>query len=80
MGKDIDRITSKVRPKLKAIMATRHFYSLAGMVKQFRAHILGLLEFSSLAIFHAAPGHLGELDALMDPFCGFGHLACRNVC
>ena len=79
MGKEIDRIIQKVRPKIKAILATRRFYSHAGMIQQFKAHILGLFRFSSLAVFHAAPGHLHELDVLMERFVAELGISCEEA-
>ena len=68
MGDEIGRIKKKASPKISAILASRWYYNERGLVHQYKAHVLCLLEFSSVAIFHAADSHLDELDALQRRF------------
>ena len=58
MDKEVTRIVSKARAKLKAMLRTRPFNNTRAMVIQYKAHILPILEDSSLAIYHASQVHL----------------------
>ena len=68
MTAEVARIKGKARPKIKAILRTRRYYSLADMVAQFKTHVLCLLEGTIGGIFHAASSHLNELDGLQRHF------------
>ena len=39
MEAEVSRICGKVRPKIKALLRTRSFYSMSDMVAQYKAHI-----------------------------------------
>ena len=45
------RILKKARPKIQAILKTRPFYDVAGVIQQFKSHVLCLLEQSAVAIY-----------------------------
>ena len=64
MDAEISRIRKKASPKIKAILACRHFYGTAGLMQQYKAHVLCILESSSAAIYHAAATHLETLNKL----------------
>ena len=44
MEDEIRRIRKKARPKIIAILNTRRFYDTGGLVQQYKAHVLCLLE------------------------------------
>ncbi len=68
MEAEILRIRKKASPKINAILAARRYYDTAGLMQQYKAHVLCLLEASSVAIYHAAPSHLRILDSLQRRF------------
>ena len=68
MEDEIRRIQKKARPKVKAILATRNYYSLSDMMQQYKSHALCHLESSCCAIYHAAQTHLNTLDAIQESF------------
>ena len=68
MEEEIRRIRRKVRPKIQAILNTRAYYDTTGLLQQYKAHVLCLLEQSSVAIYHAAQTHLDALDRLQRSF------------
>jgi len=68
MEAEITRIRKKASPKINAILACRHVYTTAGLMQQYKAHVLCILESASAAIYHAAPTHLDTLDGLQRRF------------
>lgn len=68
MGEEIERIKSKMAPKIAAILANKWFYDIQGLVQQYKAHVLCLLEESLGAICHATETHLNVLDSLQRRF------------
>ena len=70
MEQEIQRIRKKVSPKITAILATKQYYDTPGLVQQYKARVLCLLEGSAIAIYHAAPSLLGTLDSLQRRFLG----------
>ena len=68
MREEVGRVRSKASPKVKALLLTRPFYSIAAMVLQFKTHVLCLLEGTVSAIFHAATSHLDILDGIQDKY------------
>ena len=64
----IESILSRCRPKVKAILRTRRFYSIPDLLMQFKTHIWGLCEHHNGAIYHAAQSHLGRLDNMQRGF------------
>ena len=68
MGDEIERIKKKVSPKISAILASKWFYDTPGLIQQYKAHVLSLLEQSAGAIYHAADSHLDVLDSLQRRF------------
>ena len=58
----------KARPKVTAILRTRHIYNDVDLINQYKTHVLPLLGFSSGAIFHAAKTHLWELKNIQKHF------------
>ena len=68
MAQEVQRIRKKASPKIKAILANRHFFDVKGLMHQYKAHALSQLEFSAGAIYHAADTHLDVLDKLQHGF------------
>ena len=58
MEDEIRRIRKKARPKIIAILNTRRFYDTGGLIQQYKAHVLCLLEQSCVSIYHASQTHL----------------------
>ena len=54
MCDEVRRIREKASPKAHAILATRQFYDVAALLRQFKAHVWCHLEPSIVAIYHAS--------------------------
>ena len=68
MEDEIRRIMNKASQKIAAILNTRSFHSLEGLLQQYKANVLCILEGSACAIYHAAQSHLSTLDELQRRF------------
>lgn len=68
MDSEVRRIRQKTKPKVKAILRTRPYYSLPGLVNQFKAHVLPILEGTTGAIYHASTTQLRKVDAVQASF------------
>ena len=64
----VDRIIAKTRPKLTALLKSRRYFTTHEMVRQFKTHILPMLESNTGAIYHAADSVLSPIDQLLDHF------------
>ena len=64
----IEKILSQVRPKIRAILRTRHHYSTKDLIGHFKAHVWGLMEIHNGGIFHAAPYLLAKFDSAQRSF------------
>ena len=62
----IEGILGKIRPKIRALLRLRHFYSTAAMLNQNKCHIWGLKEYSNGAIIIAAVMQPKRLDKNRD--------------
>ena len=68
MQSAIDQLTSKINPKITAILRTRAYYSVPQLIMQFKTHIWGLMEFNMGGFFHAATSLLAQIDRAQDRF------------
>ena len=68
MGQLVDQTVAAIRPKAKAILRTRAFYSVSDLLNQFKIHIWGLIEYKNGAILHACPTVLHKLDRVQRHF------------
>ena len=68
MHKAVQQVLGKARPKVQALLQTRRFYSTGDMVRQFKPHILCILESCTAAIYHAADSILEPLDHVLETF------------
>ena len=68
MEDEAKRIRKKARPKVKALLGTTGYYDVKAMMKQFKSHVLCLLEASSCSIFHASQVHLESVDKVQTQF------------
>ena len=62
MRNAVDKIWSKVRPRIKALLRTRSHYGVASLIEQFKTNVWGFMETHSGGIFHAATSILDQLD------------------
>ena len=68
MNVAIDKIISKIRPKIQAMTRTIGVYSPGDMLQQFKTHIWGYTEYTNGAIMHATETNLHRLDNLQKGF------------
>ena len=52
----------KTRPKVKAMLRTKPLYSLADLIRQYKARVLPFFENTFVAFFHAYNIHLIKLE------------------
>jgi len=64
----VDKILSRVRPRIKALLRTRKHYSASSLIDQFKTQIWDLMESHSGGIFHAATSILDQLDKTQKHF------------
>ena len=74
MDHAIDSLTSRARPKIKALLRTRGLYSIGDLIMQYKIHVWSILEYHSGAILHAAPSSLAKLDDMQKSFLHQLHL------
>ena len=68
MDQEVQRIRRKTPPKVKAILRTRPCYDDVGLIGQYKAHVLPILEGTTGAIYHASKTQLRKVDAVQDTF------------
>ena len=68
MSEEINRILSRSRPKVKAILRSQRYYSTKQLIQQFKTHVLCIQEGSTAAFFHAASSHLEILNVIQRDF------------
>ena len=59
-------ISSKINPKIIAILRPRIYYGVPQPILQFKTHIWGLTEFNMGGCFHAATSLLAQIDRAKD--------------
>ena len=64
----VDKLTATLRPKIKAMLRMKSTYDLQEMVRQFKTHIWGFLEYHCGSIAHATETVLTKLDRLHDSY------------
>jgi hypothetical protein len=68
MDAEVEAIVHTVRPKIKALLRTRSYYSTADMMQQYKTHIWGLVEYHNAAVLHATSTITGRIDRLQTSF------------
>ena len=68
MASDIDDILARARPKIRALLRTRSFYSTAELVIQFKTHIWGIVEYHTPAVFNCKVNIFNKIDHLQNVF------------
>ena len=66
MNEAVQKLVKRARPKLKALLKTRPFFSDADLLLQFKAHVRSILESSIAAIYHASDTVLAPLDHVQE--------------
>ena len=64
----IDKVVSKAKPKLKALLRCKPFYQISDIIRQYKTHLLPLLESITAAVYHASNTQLRKLDNLQRSF------------
>lgn len=68
MELEIQRVFSKVRPKIMTMLRTSHIYSIEAMMGQFKTHIWGYFEYAAGCILHVPDSVLFRFDQLQQKF------------
>ena len=68
MESNIRGILAQARPKVKALLRSRRFYSTNDMIRQYKTHVLCRLELNSAGFYHASDTALDPLERLQDSF------------
>ena len=68
MHSAVEQDLSKIRPKIRAILRTRGYYSIPNLILQFKTHIWGLIETNMGGYFHAASYLLENIDKAQNRF------------
>ena len=68
MGPNISKIIARARPKVTALLRTRPFYTTTGMITQYKAHVLCILELNTGSFYHATTSVLEPLDNVQESF------------
>ena len=64
----VDQLLAKIRPKSKAILRTRGYYSVPELLQQYKTHIWGLVECNAGAFFHVVSSLLLKIAQVQDNF------------
>ena len=68
MDECIDKLYRKTKPKARALLRCRRFYSVPDLLLLFKAHVRSQVEWCYGAIYHAAPSKLKWLDSVQCSF------------
>ena len=68
MHECVDKVYKRAKPKARRLLRVQRFYSQKDMVKQFKAHIWGLIESVTPALYHAAPSVTTKIDRVQSSF------------
>ena len=63
MDQAVEKILSRMRPKIRVIVRTKPRYNMRDLIGQFKTHIWGTMEVHSGGIFHASNHLLDKFDA-----------------
>ena len=64
MHECIQKLYRKAKPKARALLRCRRFYSIGDLLLLFKTHVRSQIEWCNGAIFHAAPSGLDCLDSV----------------
>ena len=68
MSEAVDLIVARARPKIKALLRSRAFYSLVDLIVQIKTHIWGIIDYSHGCVLHASDTALAKIDHLQSAF------------
>ena len=64
----VAQVLSKIRPKVTAILRSRGYYDVPGLIMQFKAHVWGIIESHIGGYVHAASTLLDNMDGVQRRF------------
>ena len=64
----IDKLYRKAKPKARALLRCRRFFSISDMLALFKAHVRSQVEWCNGAIYNASPAKLAHLDSVQSSF------------
>ncbi len=79
MNECIDKLYRKAKPKARALLRCRRFFSLFDLLVLFEAHVRSQIEWCNGAIYHAAPSKLAWLDSVQNSFLNHLGLGDRDA-
>ena len=68
MSECIAKLYRKAKPKARALLRCRRYYSISDLLLLYKAHVRSQIEWCNGAIFHAARGKLDWLDSVQTSF------------
>ena len=75
----IDKLFRKAKPKARALLRCRRFFSIPEMLCLYKAHVRSQIEWCNSAIFHSARSLLACIDGIQTSFIGHLGLSIRNA-
>ena len=75
----IDKLIAILKPKITALLKTRSTYNVQEMIRQFKTHIWGILEYHNGSIAHTSATSLARLDRLQRSFLEHLHMDERTA-
>ena len=70
MDAAIDKLYRKAKPKARALLRCRKYFSLFDLLCLFKSHVRSQIEWCNAAIFHASRSLLRRLDSVQSSFLG----------
>ena len=64
MHECVEKLYRKAKPKARALLRCRRYYSMKDMLLLFKAHVRSQIEWCNGAVFHAAPSVLERLNSV----------------
>ena len=68
MHECVDKVYKRAKPKARRLLLAARFFTQRDLVKQFKAHIWGVIESVTAAVYHAAPSTIAKLDRVQSSF------------
>ena len=68
MWDTVDFVVARARPKIKALLRSRAFYSVGDLITQLKTHTWDFIEYNHGCVLHASDSNLARIDRLQNSF------------